>query len=502
MIWSLLLRILKDSIVGMQSVVEQIFRNAELSPQNVALTDGKRSVSYKELSENILSAREVLIGELGLKSGDRIILAANKQLEFVYTYFAAHLLGVIASPIDSETNSGRLDFIIENIAPQVIIGFKKIESDICQLDYDFYKLSEVVNSIEPISFPTPDDVADIIFTTGTTGKPKGVVLTHKNISQAAYNINEYIGNTKHDIELLALPISHSFGLGRLRCVLSRGGMIILLGSFVNLKRLYRFMEECKVTGFAMVPSSWAFMKKMSGERIGDYADTLRYVEIGSAAMPLEDKQLLMRLLPNSRICMHYGLTEASRSTFIEFNSEASRLSSIGRPSPNVDIKIKGINGNDLPAGSEGEICVKGDSVMSRYLNDLDNIESFFGEYFRTGDWGVLDGEGYITLLSRKKELINVGGKKVSPIEVEEVLNGIEGVEESACIGIADKGGVLGEVVKAYIVITQGAAITFEEINSALCGKLEGYKMPAEYEFISEIPKTSSGKIQRLQLKNR
>ena len=234
------------------------------------------------------------------------------------------------------------------------------------------------------------------------------------------------------------------------------------------------MERCKVTGFGMVPASWAYLKKMSGRKIADFAKQLQYVEIGSAFMSVEEKKCLMDLLPATRICMHYGLTEASRSTFIEFHKDRAYLESVGRPSPGVEIKVFSDQGKEVPEGEEGELCVKG------------------------GDWGYIRN-GYVYLKSRKKEMINVGGKKVSPIEVEEVLNQIGGVEESVCVGMADPGNVLGEVVKAFVVVSD-ENLSDTSICSYVQSKLENYKVPVCIERIKEIPKTPSGKIQRLLLK--
>ena len=249
----------------------------------------------------------------------------------------------------------------------------------------------------------------------------------------------------------------------------------------------------------MVPASWAMLKKLSGDEISKYKNQLRYIEIGSAPMPIAEKKHLMELLPSTRICMHYGLTEASRSTFMEFNEEMLHLDSVGKASPNIHITIRDEDGNELPPGTEGEICVSGEAVTIGYLN-MPNTDIFWENEFRTGDWGICDRDGYIYLKSRKKELINVGGKKVSPIEVEEVLNKIDFVDDCACVGIMDPNGVLGEVVKAFVVTAFPEKLTFAQMDGLIGKSLEGYKHPVVYEQIDEIPKTSSGKIQRLSLK--
>lgn len=487
----------------MKSIIEQIFFHAKSSPDKIAVSDGKRTFTYSELVQNILFAKDVFINNYKLQKEDCVILASAKELEFVCTYFACHLCGAIALPVDPETNEKKLSVIYNRTKPKLIVGLNK-QSEYKTISYDRFlkpQSNEFEYSLDLIQFPNSENIADIIFTTGTTGIPKGVSLTQKNISAAALNINTFIKNTSDDVELLALPVSHSFGLGRLRCVLSNGQTLILLGSFANMKRFFRYIEEFKVTGFGMVPASWAMIKKLSGNKIADFANQIKYVEIGSAPMPIEDKQLLCTLLPNTRICMHYGLTEASRSAFIEFHSENNMLETVGKESPNMHISICDENGNMLPVNTEGEICVEGDAVTNGYYHEAEiTSSSFWGKKFRTGDWGQLDNDGYLTLKSRKKELINVGGKKVSPIEVEEVLKEFDFVKDCACVAISDPNGVLGEVVKAFVVTDAPEKITMENMTNLIGKQLEAYKLPVQYEVIDAIPKTSSGKIQRLLLK--
>lgn len=481
----------------MKTIVEQVIGRVLSTPEKTAISNGKLNVSYAELKNMILSARDILLSSFAVKEGDAVIIAADKQLEFVGVYFACHLIGAITLPIAPETNTKRYNIIKNNIKPTLVIGFH--DGDIRSASLSEFSVVKDHASDEEISYPSLDSVADIMFTTGTTGEPKGVQLTHRNIAAAARNINTFVQNNTEDVEMIALPISHSFGIGRMRCALSNGQTVVMLGSFANVKRFFRFMEEFKVTGFGMVPASWALLKKLSAMKIADYRDQLHYIEIGSAPMPIEEKKGLMDVLPDTRICMHYGLTEASRSAFMEFHECADRLTTVGKQSPNMEISIRNERGDEVAVGEEGEICVAGDAVTVGYLN-LPKSESFWNDFFRTGDWGTIDSEGYITLKSRKKELINVGGKKVSPMEVEEVLMGFPFVSDCACTASPDPDGVLGEVVRAYIVTDKPEMIIKEDLDKMIGSRLEGYKHPAEYKVVDEIPKTSSGKVQRLLLK--
>ena len=481
------------------TVEEQIFQNSIQQPDHIALIAGDERMTYAQLWERCLLAATNVKRKYGLKQGDRIILSASANIDFIYAYFGIHIAGGVCVPIDPDTNETRFELIKASTNPVCTMGVLHKAPGTETIPFSAVLAS--CDEVDDFQQPNKDQIGDVLFTTGTTGAPKGVALNHRNLAAAALNINTFIKNTTDDVELLALPVSHSFGLGRVRCVLSKGGTLVLLGTFASMKKFFGQMEQCHCTGFGMVPASWGYIKKMSGRKIGQFADQLRYIEIGSSFMSIEDKELLCELLPNTRICMHYGLTEASRSAFMEFHSEHDQLNTAGKASPNVDVKIFDAEGKEQSVGAEGEVCVKGEHVTCSYWNETPErfAKDFFNGYFRTGDCGYLDADGYIHLKSRIKEMINVGGKKVSPMEVEDVLNTIPGIADCACVAMPDPEGVLGEVVKAFIVCNDDA-LTNAAIIEALRPKLEVYKLPVAIERIDAIPKTASGKVQRLKLK--
>jgi len=492
------------------SIETQIRANAEKWPDKVALIGGEVQVTYAELWQRALAVAACLREKYNLQEGECVILAAAGNIEFVYAYLGVHIAGGICVPIDPDTNETRFDYIYEQTQPRLVLGrLSKVgvvgngvvgSVDFASLLCNGVESNGVVDSGVVFNEPEVEKTADVLFTTGTTGAPKGVTLSYGNLTAAARHINLFIGNTEDDVELLALPVSHSFGLGRLRCVLSKGGTLVMLGTFANIKRFFREMENHHVTGFGMVPASWGFIKKISGRYIEKFSQQLKYVEIGSSFMSVEDKQLLMELLPNTRICMHYGLTEASRSAYMEFHSEKDNLTTAGQAANGVEIALFSPEGKRVGVAEEGEVCVKGKHVCSGYWKQPKERfeQDCYGEYFRTGDCGVMDEKGYIYLRSRIKEMINVGGKKVAPMEVEDILNQVPGVKESACIGMRDPEGVMGEVVKAFIV-TEGE-VEDKDIMDYLKPRLEVYKLPVAIERLEAIPKTTSGKIQRLKLK--
>ena len=476
-------------------LLQSVMQNAKTYAEKTAIIINGVEVTYALLGKNIRKAAGFML-KMGIKTGDRIVLSAHKDVEYVYLYFASHILGVTNVIVDAESNEERLNYIENKVNPAYCFGYQSTcfpSMMFCDLNLD--ETEELGMADTTLS---QNDVAEILFTTGTTGAPKGVCLSYYNIYSSASNINEYIGNQSDDVELLALPICHSFGMGRIRCTLLKGATIVILGNFANVRALLKAIEQYHVTGFGVVPAAWAYIRKMSGTRIAKYADQIRYIEIGSAAMPLDTKKELLELFPNTRICMHYGLTEASRCCFQEFH-DTEHLDSIGRPvSDKVDVKIFDNDGNEMPVGEGGELCVDGNMVLTRYLEEQDTNNAFFGEYFRTGDCGYKSGDGYIYLLGREKELINVGGKKVSPMEVEDAIISL-GVGDCVCVPMKDENGIMGELVFCYI-LKDSTTMTFGEIAEKLSHKLEAYKRPVAYGWIDKIPMTSSGKKQRLQIK--
>ncbi len=467
---------------------------AKTIPEKIALIEREKEICYSDLYSLITNGAAYLMS-LGIHKSDSIVLSASKDLGFVYLYFAAHLIGVRNVVIEPNMSSERVGYIVRMTKPKYIFGYNyNPYKNVC---IEWSNVDIPCKSCECVFTPLDEnDIADVMFTTGTTGNPKGVCLSHKNIYTSASNINCFIGNGSEDIEVLGLPLSHSFGLGRVRCTLLQGGTLVMLQSFANVRLLFETIEKYHCTMFGMVPSVWQYIKKFSGTRIGKYSNQIKYIEIGSAAMSIADKKALLELFPNTRICMHYGLTEASRSIFMEFHECKDNLSTIGRPTANnISVKIVDDNGCEVPVGEFGEICIKGDTVTKTYLLETDNINSFFDNYFRTGDCGYMDKNGLYYLSGRKKEIINVGGNKVSPSLIEDAIIAL-GVEDCGCIPIPDN--ILGEVPKAYMVRGK-CTLEIPYIDQLLNQQLESFQVPREYEWIDKIPRTTSGKIQRLLL---
>jgi acyl-CoA synthetase (AMP-forming)/AMP-acid ligase II len=409
----------------------------------LALVDDEQAITYGEL----IGAADERAREF--QSGRPIPLRATSTISFVVDYLAVHLAGATALPYDPQISQSNWEWIEQRL-----------------------------------SLPSQyRDVADILLTSGTTGRPKGVVLTHRNILAAAQQINGFIGNSPDDCELLLLPLCHSFGLGRLRSVLLQGGAVVLAPGMARLGRLMDKIEQHRVTGLALVPLGVSLLLKVAEEQLSALSGQLRYLEIGSAPMERRDKEQLCRLLPRTRICMHYGLTEGSRAAFLSFHDSPDRLDSIGRATPGVEMKV-----------SKGHLLVRGEMVMKEYWQDEEaTCEKLKEGWLKTGDLGWQDEEGYFYLSGRESEMLNIGGRKISPVEIERVLNQHEAIAESVCCERA------GREIHAHLVARGEARPSSVELTSFLRERLEPYKVPALFSWVSQIPKSESGKLQRNRL---
>ncbi len=440
--------------------------------------------------------------DLGLRPGDRVVLFGENSIPFSVAYFAVHAAGGIAVPVGADVSTESVQQLFEDCAPSLVLcenPGKAPAPGARPLPAPEQWAAESDAGFEPrCSVETP---ADLLFTTGTTGRRKGVLLSHGNIASAAMNITAFVETAADDIEVVPIPLSHSFGLGRLRCWARIGHRLVLEPGLRNPALLYRRLVESKATGLAIVPAGVALLRRLVGARFAGVGAHLRYVELGSAALSSEDRRFLIETLPTTRICHHYGLTEASRAAFCELHRDATRPSSIGRPAPNVEMRIADEHGRSLPVAEVGEILVRGGMVMQGYWQQPELTSGTLRDgWLRTGDEGWMDDDGYLYLRGRKGDLINVGGLKVAPHEIERRLCEIPGVREAACIGAPDPRGVLGQVVKAFIV--SDADPSELEIADRLRLVLPEHELPRVFERVAALPKTESGKLKRGELRAR
>ena len=476
-------------------LVETLLDHAARHPRRAAImvARGGATLSYGDFV-GMIRAAATRIRRAGAERGDRIVLCGRNSPHLAAAYFAVHLAGGVAVLLDADTPLETVRWVVNDAEARLVLAAGDIALPRPVADLAAWCQTgegELLDSPQP-GLP---DAADLIYTTGTTGRNKGVLLTHENIAQAALNINTFVGTCRDDLEVMPLPLSHSFGLGRLRCMAQAGHCLLLLPGMRNPAAVLKQLLDAKASGLALVPAGLDLILRMTKDRLGDAREHLRYVEIGSAAMRPETKQKLLDLLPQTRICHHYGLTEASRAAFLEYHADRDRLASIGRPGPNVEMAVRDEEGHDLPNGQQGEIVVRGGMVMQQYWKQPELTRDVLQNgWLRTGDRGFRDAHGYYYLTDRQGDLVNVGGRKVSPEEVEQALNGHAAVVESACVGIPDPQGIVGQCLKACVVLRN--EVRDEQLIEWLRSRVEEYKIPRVWQRVEKIAKTASGKIQR------
>jgi long-chain acyl-CoA synthetase len=483
-----------------KTITETLCSIAAQSPSRRAIVCGVDAWTYGELWARVTS----IAGELaaaGVRCGDRVLLAAPSLPEYIAAYYAVHEAGGIAVPFDPALPGARLLQLAERTRPALAIAEDLAAAPGCPV----LRLAQLGASDAAYRDPghrDRDDVADLMFTTGTTGQPKGVCLTHGNLASAVRQINAVIGTESDDIEIVPLPLYHSFGLGRVRCCLSVGATVVLVKGFSLPGEILAAFERHAATAMAAVPAGLAVLLRFGERGLGAIAHQLRYIEIGSAPMSGEHKQQLKSLLPDTALFMHYGLTEASRSAFIELHRDAEHLATVGRATPGVAIEARDEDGHRQACGQPGVLWIRGPHVARGYWDAPElSAAAFVDGWLRTGDLGSVDERGYITLHGRQDDIVNVGGFKVFPEEVERVLARHPSVAEVACVGAPDPRGVAGSVLRAYLVAAQsGACVEDTELRDLASGELEPYKIPDSFQWVASLPKTDSGKLRRAAIR--
>jgi long-chain acyl-CoA synthetase len=484
-------------MVEAETLLAHLLTISRNHPERISLRCGAETVRYGEFRFRILTTAARLRA-LGVKEGDRVLICGGNTLAIPVLYFAVHALGAVAVPVPPDTPESVLAALAADAGAQLAVVEKAVGGMPCAV---VSPAAMTVSSagdepVEPVC--RRDATADLLYTTGTTGRKKGVVLTQANVLAAARNITTFVGSGPDDVEVTPLPLSHSFGLGRLRCLAITGNTLVIEPGLGTGAPLVKRILDMRATGLALVPAGFDILRRMTGDVLGQAREHLRYIEIGSAPMKPETRQWLTGLLPHTRLCHHYGLTEASRAAFTEYHGDAHKPGTAGRAAPNVEIVVCDEAGRRLPAGETGQLVVRGGMVMREYWKQTALTEqTFCDEGLKTGDIGYLDADGYLFLLGRRGDMINVGGRKVAPDEIEDLLCQLEGVRDAGCVGVPSE--LLGECVKAYVVADR--EIGRSEVAAFLRSRVEECKIPQAVERIARIPRTNSGKIQRQLLRD-
>lgn len=489
------------------SIVENIAHHAVSTPNKLALADSKKSFTYKELWSRIYGLSRRFM-QMGLSLGKCAVAECNQSVDFMICEQAIQLAGGIFVPLERNAALDRAVEIIKDTEAVLHIGKKPLYEELppgfspAFFDIDDASSYEAEAAPEDVKFPEGEDVAEILFSTGTTGKSKGIVLTHRNDTALAENVMYGVQMKKDNVELVPMPLSHSHGLRRTYANLANGSSVVFADGVTLLKKVFNLMDEYNVTSMDLSPSMLSIIFKLSKDRLGDYADRMDYIQLGSAPLPEEDKVHLSRILPNTRLYNFYGSTEAGCSCLLDFNSMSGKPGCIGKPAVNAEFIVVDENRNVIESSIDntGFLASSGAINMKEYFKAPElTSEAMADGFIYTKDLGYIDEEGYIYMLGRKDDVINYGGIKISPEEIESVIVAKSPIIKD-CALIPVKDALTGQAPKLLISL-EGDESTYDakEFKAFLTANVDANKQPKYVEIIDEIPRTFNGKIKRKEL---
>jgi long-chain acyl-CoA synthetase len=504
--------------------VEQfVRRSAAAHGDKVALIAGKKRMTYAELDAASDRLAYALSGG-GVSRGERVVIFQDNSWEAVVSIFAVLKAGAIFTPINPSTKASKLAYVIKNCRAVAILTQERLLHVVTPVlaDSPSVLLTIVAGGEEPLVIPGAKrleevlaasgttlssasagidlDLAMLVYTSGSTGFPKGVMMTHQNIVAAATSITTYLENTRDDIILNVLPISFDYGLYQVLMAAMVGATLVLEKSFAFPQTIFDKMASERVTGLPIVPTMASIILQMRDFR-GDAFPHLRYITNTAAALPPAHIERLQGLFPQVRLYSMYGLTECKRCTWLPPSELSKRPSSVGIAIPNTEAYVVDDDGNQCAPGVTGELVIRGAHVMKGYWENPAATERALrpGRYpwekvLHTGDLFRTDEEGYLYFVARKDDIIKSRGEKVSPLEVENVLYLLPGIREAAVVGIPDP--VVGMAIKAVVAVERDSGITAQIIIRHCARHLEDFMVPKFVEFRDALPKAESGKISR------
>ena len=489
-------------------------QNLELStfffPNRPAIRQARAETTYAQLNDQ---ANRIATGlmKLGLNPGELVGLCTPNSGDWIAFYFGVLKTGAVALTLSGVLTGNELRNLVSHSRPRFIFtigdklndlerlrGAGGLEKVICPGgDLDLQHLMAMGTG----SFKAVDrdraDTAAILYTGGTTGTPKGVMVPHEAITFSSHTIAYYERSTENDVGICFLPFNHVFGqMHIMNSTILTAGCLELLPAF-DMEQALSLMQTGRITKFFAVPT--VYVRFLSIDNLESRIGKLRYSFSAAASMAVEIvKQWKERT--GLTIAESYGMTEAMPLTYNHYYRHV--VGSVGQMVHGVEIQIRDKAGSLVEQGKEGEICVRGRNVMKGYLNDPEGTRAAFweGGWLRTGDIGLFDDGGYLYIVDRLKDLIITGGENVYPREVEEVLYTRNEVEGCAVVGVPDK--EWGERVTAFIAPKPGQNVVPEELKSFLKTRLSPFKVPKEYIILSELPKSPAGKILKRELKKR
>ncbi|KAH7098879.1 putative fatty acid transporter FAT2 [Auriculariales sp. MPI-PUGE-AT-0066] len=492
----------------------------DASREAVVVAETGASYSYTRLSELVAKFRDTLRDRLGVAKGDVVASSFLNGLEFVVTFVGTGAARAIAAPLNPAYTTSEYDFYLSDTKPVVLLlpattdvashpalkAAKQHDVRVVtfQVKGDDFVLNDVLASSKSVkqvtdkSAPTPSDVGLVLHTSGTTGRPKSVPLSHANLLATTRNIVQTYSLTQNDRSYLVMPLFHVHGLlAGLLAPLRSGGAIIIPAKF-SAARFWKDFTDYKATWYTAVPTIHTILLSTP---LPQPLPKIRFIRSCSSSLAPSTLYKLEETF-HAPVLEAYAMTEAAHQ--MTSNIAGKRVPGTVGVGVGVEISVRDDKGNELSKGKEGEVCVRGENVTAGYWeNEKANKESYWaGRWFRTGDQGRIHESGNLQLTGRIKELINRGGEKISPLEIDSALLAIDEVVEAVCFGVED--AKYGEVVWAGVVLkggSEGGPDVEKRIQTALKGKLSKFKIPERIVFTKAIPKTATGKIQRRHVRD-
>lgn len=470
------------------------------------MVDGARRTSYDAFFAQAMACAAALRAR-GLQPGERVAIVLPNRLEAAVTVYGIWLAGGVAVPLNAQARVR--DFVpwLRHCDARIVVherGPGDIEDALRAFEGATQSLPLDDNTgYAQASFPqgeepAPDSLAMLLYTSGTTGAPKGVMLSHANLLANAEAVIDYLQLTADDSVLDVLPFYYAYGASVLHTHLLTGARIVLAPSLAFPHLVAQALKAESITGFCGVPSTYALL--LEHVPLSEQAmPSLRYLTQAGGAMPARLVGRLRDALPHVRLFLMYGQTEAtSRLTYLPPELIDERVGSVGRALRDVEIRICRDDGSWANPGETGEVCARGPNVMLGYWNNSEATAAVLRDgWLHTGDLGHLDAESYLYLDGRRSDMIKTGAHRVNPADVEEAITELPWVIETAVVGIDDD--VLGQVVKAFVVVAQEQPRGADRIRAHCRARLAPYKVPKHVEFIGALPRTASGKVRRVQL---
>jgi long-chain acyl-CoA synthetase len=495
-------------------------KGATVHPDKVAIVFERTRLTFREMNERVNRFANALIG-IGCKKGDRLVILSENTHKYMEVYFAAAKAGMSVTPLNFRLSDTELTHIANDSEAVVFImgdGYEEcsqaMRDDLkhirhwIALDgrakrYLFYEdLIKDAAPTEPEVQVDEDDMMILMYTGGTTGLPKGVMLSHRNLLSAMYGLIIAYSLTRHDIECFILPLFH-VSFWPVLCVLMVGGTVVIVRR-PDLQETLKEIQNEKCTHIVLVPTLLVWILDLPNLDEYDLSSLRVITYAGSPMAPEVLKRCISKF--GNIFGQGYGLTEAgplATTLYPEDHAfegpKADLLKSVGKEGATTEVRV--LDENDRPAkpGQVGEISVRGKNVMMGYWKNPElSAEVLRGGWLHTGDLGYVDDEGYIYLVDRKADMIVTGGENVYPKETEDVLYENPAVQECAVVSAPDE--KWGERVQAVVVLKEGYTITEEELKQHCKKRLAGYKCPKKIEFWNQLPKTPIGKIMRKEVK--